>query len=176
MTRNAIAPPFLTVNTHLLQDRFDDLRVLGVAREDAIAEPPGRGDRVDILPDEVRGIVLQPQAVTGYKLEDLFVQLRHGGEVFRGGIVFPPHVHIQSVKHRDVFLIHHLGQLLGLTVPCGAWYAAAERAHELAPQPVGKFNAADEPGVGVAAPGGIGIDMIHAPHALNGNDARARLA
>src|SRR5439155_2728784 len=65
VTRNAIAPPFLTVNTHLLQDRFDDLRVLGVASEDAIAEPPGRGDRVDILPDEVRGIVLQPQAVAG---------------------------------------------------------------------------------------------------------------
>src|SRR5579863_7715491 len=50
---NAIAPPTLAVDSHLAQHRLDDLRVLGVPGADAVAEAPGRRDRVDVLADEV---------------------------------------------------------------------------------------------------------------------------
>ncbi len=68
LPRNAIAPPALAVDSHLLEHRLDDLRVLGVTGQNAVAEMPRRGDGIDVLPDEVRGIEFEAQAVVGHEL------------------------------------------------------------------------------------------------------------
>src|SRR5207302_7596096 len=38
LPRNAIAPPALAVDSHLIEHRHDDLRVLGVTGQNAVAE------------------------------------------------------------------------------------------------------------------------------------------
>src|SRR5438105_5358488 len=75
---NAVAPPALAVDSHLLDHRLDDLRVLGVPGQNAVAEMPRRGDGVDVLPDEVRGIEFEAQAVVGHEIEDLLPEGRDG--------------------------------------------------------------------------------------------------
>src|SRR5213078_3220902 len=92
---NAVAPPALAVDSHLLEHRLDDLCVLGVTGQNAVTEMPLRGDGIDVLPDKVRGVEFEAQVVVGHEIEDLLPDGRDGGEVFRRRVILPPHSDVE---------------------------------------------------------------------------------
>ena len=61
LSGNAITPPSLPCNAHLLQHWLNHFRLFGMHRQDSVFQLPCRTDRVNVLPHEMRGIEFQPQ-------------------------------------------------------------------------------------------------------------------
>src|SRR5215472_10781686 len=120
LSGDAVTPPSMPGNAHLLQDRLDDLGILGMYGEDTVFEVPCHRDRVNVLPHEMRRVEFQPQPLARYEVEDGLHPRRNAGEICAVWVVFPSHRHVELFANGEVFFVEDICESLGLIFDAGA--------------------------------------------------------